>query len=197
MDDIRGTELIAEVSDPVLDLMLGCNPASRASGLGPWKLVRVVDAFPSAWVARHVRRAHSWGNLYTELSRSDARDEVWFLPEDEPVGLQEPEASSAQVESWDGRKAVVKHDGSCTLVLQRTYYPGWMARVNDSPEQQVLKVNGGLQGIQLPGSGTSEVTVQYRPTGLKQAMSLSAVALGSALAILAIAGWRNYLRFKK
>ena len=34
----------------------------------------------------------------------------------------------------------------------------------------MLKVNGGLQGVTLTGSGTSHVVMRDRPTGLMQAM---------------------------
>ena len=58
--------------------------------------------------------------------------------------------------------------GPCYLILRRTYYPGWFYRLDDGPEQPVLKVNGGLQGAALTGTGLSQVTFQYRPTGLRQ-----------------------------
>jgi hypothetical protein len=190
-DDIRGTEVLAEISDPVLDQVVGSTPALRTSGLGPWKLVRIPGAFAPAWVVLRVREAQSWGELYSELSRADAREDAWFLADDRPSNVLDPSAHSAQVESWDGRKAVVKHDGSCILILRRTYYPGWLYRVNDGPEQPVLKVDGGLQGVQLPGSGISHVVVNYYPTGLKRATAITAFAVGTALVVLGLAGLRG------
>ncbi len=83
-DDIRDAEVVAEVADPALDQMV---PGSRgphpAGGPGRWKLVRRTrGAFPPAWISRHVRTASSWGQLYTELSRSGDPNEAWFLAED-------------------------------------------------------------------------------------------------------------------
>ena len=148
------------------------------------------DAFPSAWVARRVREAANWGRLYSELSLADSPDDAWFLAEDHPPALPAPSASSAAVQSWDGRTAVVEHDGSCILILRRTYYPGWICRVDDGPDQPVLKVNGGLQGVRLVGSGTSRVSVRYRPTGLPQAARVSLAALAAAVLVLGTAGWK-------
>jgi hypothetical protein len=189
-DDVRGTEVLAEIVDPALDEVMSAVPNVRASGLGPWKLVRNHDAFPSAWVARRVREAANWGRLYSELSLADAPDDAWFLSEDQPPSLPEPAASAADVRSWDGQTAVVDHDGSCILILRRTYYPGWTCRVDDGPDQPVLKVNGGLQGVRLVGSGTSHVTTRYRPSGLPQAARVSLAALALAALVLGTAGWR-------
>jgi hypothetical protein len=193
-DDIRGTEILAEIPDPVLDRIMGCIPILRTGGLGPWKLVRVPNPFPSAWIARRIHNASGWGQLYAELSRTEAQDEAWFLPEDSPPSFPDQVAHAAQVESWNGQTAVVKHDGSCILILRRTYYPGWMCRVNDGPAQPVLKVDGGMQGIQIFGSGTSRVTTHYQPTGLRQAMVISAAAVGAAVLVLAVAAGRPLRR---
>ena len=74
--------------------------------------------------------------------------------------------------------------------MRRTYYPGWICRVDDGPDQPVLKVNGGLQGVRLVGSGTSRVTIRYRPNGLPQAARVSLAALALAALVLGIAGWK-------
>jgi hypothetical protein len=189
-DEVKGTEVLAEVPDPVLDRVLGSVPG--LPGRSPWRLVRNKDVFPPAWVALQVRRPQDWVELYGTLSRVDARDEAWLLPEDRPPGLRELDASPAsRVKSWDGRTAVVEHDGSCILILRRTHYPGWTYRVNDGPEQPVLKVSGGLQGAWLTGTGTSRVETRYRPTGLTRALRVSTGAVAAALVVLAAAGWRS------
>jgi hypothetical protein len=185
-DDVRGTMVIAIINDPVLDQVMFDVPLLRGRGLGPWKLVKNRDTLPSAWVARRVRKASSWGELYTELTHSDDSDVAWFLDENNVPPLLEPAARSATVKSWDGRTAVVEHDGSCVLVMRRTYYPGWVCRVNDGPERPVLKVDGGLQGVPLLGSGPSSVLLHYRPTTLRQAATVTLAALTAALLVMAI-----------
>jgi len=163
-DDVRGTEILAEIADPSLDRLLASVHA--LSGRGSWKLVRNPDVLPPAWVARRIREAADWPGLYTGLTRGDVSDDAWFLSEDHPSPLPDPTAQVAHVQSWDGQTAVVEHDGSCILVLRRTHYPGWVYQVDGGHEQPVLKVNDGLQGVRLLGSGTSRVLVRYRPTGL-------------------------------
>jgi hypothetical protein len=186
-DDVRGTEVLAVIDDLALDQVTASVPNLR--GRGPWKLVRDRDAFPPAWVARRIRDAPHWGGLYSELSRSDARDEAWFLPEDRPSPrLPDRFARNAQVASWDGRTAIVEHDGPCILILRRTFYPGWASRVDGGPERQVLKLNGGLQGVALADAGTSRVEVRYRPTGLTRAATVTLAAFAAALLVLGAAG---------
>jgi hypothetical protein len=194
-DDIEGTEPLAEMADPALDRVLATVPNLR--GRGPWKVVRTPSVFPPAWAASRVREASSWGGLFSELSLRDAPDDAWFLTEDHPPSLPGPSARVARVESWDGQKATVAHDGSCILIMRRTYYPGWFYRVDGGAEEPVLKVDGGLQGAVLVGSGTSHVVVHYRPTGLARAVTVSIAALAVAAFVLGLKlltarpGWFN------
>jgi hypothetical protein len=181
-EDVRGTEVVGLLNDPALERVAASLPA--LSGRGPWKVVRDRRAFPQAWVAHRVREARSWGQLYSELSVADAPDGAWFLAEDGAPRLPDPPAATARVRGWDGRAAVVEHDGSCVLILRRTYYPGWSYRIDGGPEHPVLKVDGGLHGIPLAGSGTHRVEVRYRPTGLDRAMWVSLAALGAAVLVL-------------
>ncbi len=185
-DDVRGHKLLAVIPDPAIDRVMESNPQLRARG--PWKLVEDPFAFPPAWICHRVREAKHWGQLYSNLSRADLRDEAWFLPEDLPPPLPEPSVRNAHVVGWDGHVAEVEHDGSCILILRRTYYPGWTYRINDGPSQPVFKVQGGLHGIPLAGAGTSRVVVQYRPTGLGRAATISLTALGISLLVIVAAG---------
>src|SRR5439155_11568739 len=90
-------------------------------------------------------------SLITQLAASEA-DTVWFLPGDRPSDLG-PRATVARIVSWDGVKGEVDHDGACDLVIRRTYAPGWIARIDDSPPTPVLRVDGGLQGVRMNGGG--------------------------------------------
>lgn len=184
-DDVRSSTVLAEIPDPALDRFMAGLP--RMHEHGPWKLVRYGNAFPPAWASRRIVKAESWGRLYSTLAAFNLTDEAWYLAEDGPIQLPEPFASEATVRSWDGRTAVVDHDGSCVLVLRRTFYPGWFCRVNGGPERPVRKVNGGLQGVVLAGAGPSRVETVYRPTGLRRAATVSLIALGAAAVVLAAA----------
>src|SRR5262249_49171996 len=76
-DSVRGTQVMAQLPDPALDDVMANVPSTRGSGLGPWKLVRNPDVFPSAWVARRVNVAPAWGFLFSKLSFADERDDAW------------------------------------------------------------------------------------------------------------------------
>ena len=159
--------------------------------------MRYPDTFPPIWVARQIREAASWGRLYSELSHNDGRDEAWFLAEDGLPTLPTPVATTSKIRSWDGRTAVVEHDGSCILVMRRTYYPGWHGSVDNGPTEPVLKVNGGLQGILLTGSKVSQVVVSYQPSNLRKTARISIGAAAAAVATLivhAFQTWRDRRR---
>ena len=70
------------------------------------------------------------------------------------------------------------------MILRRVAYPGWVYRIDDGPWQRVLKVDGGIQGVPLAGSGTSRVETAYRPTGLRAAAIVSLAVLGAAIMVL-------------
>jgi hypothetical protein len=180
-DDVRGTEIIAEINDPALDEIMSSVSHLEQTGLGPWKLVRNRDPFPPVRVALRVHEAANWGRLYTELSRVDGLDDAWFLAEDRPPTLPAPVATKSRIATWDGRTVTLEHDGACILIVRRTYYPGWQARINDGPAEPVLKVDGGLQGVRVTGSGTTRVSFEYSPVGLDRSVRVSLSALGLAL----------------
>ncbi len=193
-DPLGGLAVEAVLDDPALDQILASVPSKLKSGLSPWRITRIPDAFPNAWVAPKVRLASSWGELYTVLSRTDARDEAWFLDEDAPPPLSAPPSQKSAVLSWTGQGGAVTHDGSCILIVRRTYYPGWTYQVDNGPPRPVLKVEGGLQGVPLDGSGTSRVAMIYQPTGIRQARQVSLAALTAVGLVFCLQAWRSMAR---
>jgi hypothetical protein len=185
---VIGGELVFRGPDAALD-RLTYRPAG-APARRTWSVLRLADPFPAAFAATRVYQVQDRATLLNALSRTDALDEAWFLPADAPQDNGAPRASHAHVQSWDGRVGVVDHDGTCDLVLVRTYYPGWSARVNDGAEQPVHSVNGGLQAVRLNGVGPSRVTLRYRPTALAKEAAVSFAALVAAMGLVA-AGLRR------
>lgn len=178
-------ETLYEGPDEALDRVVPRPP--EAPRHIAWRIVRYAGAFPRAHVALKVREAASWYELYPRLSQADARDEAWYLAADRPRDGPEPRARTAKITSWSGRSGDVEHDGTCDLVVRRTYYPGWVARINGGPAAPVRKVDGGLQAVRLRGAGVSRVALAYRPTGLILASAVQAVATFTALGVLASA----------
>ncbi len=147
---------------------------------------------PPARVALVARAAEDWYRLFPALSKSYVTEEVWFERADLPPERPGPRARSARLLHWDGRSGTVEHDGTCDLVLRRTYVPGWTARLDDGPEVPVLRADGGLQAVRIPGTGRTRVTVRYRPRALASGASLSTVAVAVALGVLAFEARRAW-----
>jgi hypothetical protein len=187
-DFVFGTDVIARIPDPVLDLLMATVPASRESGLSPWTLVRVPGTFPPAWTAREIRRAPEWRAIFYVLSENDAANEAWFEPGDAPDGFPESSGGSARVKTWDGKTAIVEHTGPCILIIRRAFYPGWTFQVDGGAKHAVLKVNCGFQAVPLLGSGTRRVEFHYQPTGLNRGTAVSLAALGGALIVILVSG---------
>jgi hypothetical protein len=137
-------------------------------------------------VARVVRTAADWYALYPALTGGDDPDTVWFLAADQPPDAPGPRARSARVVQWDGRTGVVEHDGTVDLVIRRTCYPGWTARLDDGPELPVVAADGGFQAVRIPGAGRTRVSVRYRPTALPRLAAVSIGAAGLALGALLV-----------
>ena len=102
------------------------------------------------------------------MTTGDDPTVVGYVRGDEPALPRSPFARSARVVSYDGRLAVVEHDGPCDLVIRRTYYPGLrqVTRIDGGNPLPVHRADGGLQAVRLDGAGTSRVVLSYRPTGL-------------------------------
>jgi hypothetical protein len=164
--------------DPALDRCLDGSPSTR------WRLWRTSAAFPAARVALRATEVPDWPSLYSRVSNSLDPSETWYLPLDLPPDGPGPRATRAEVLSWDGREAVVDHDGTCDLIVRRAYYPGWMARVDGGPEIPVGKIDVGLQGVRLTGAGQSRVEFIYKTTYLNFTTPVSLGAL--VLALLAL-----------
>jgi Bacterial membrane protein YfhO len=182
--EVRGSKTLYLGPDLALDLL--ATRDAEAPEHVSWRLVSYADAFPPAHVALESRVAADWFDLFPRLSRTESRDEVWFMVEDQPPADPSPRAHSARLLRWDGHSGEVEHDGTCYLVIRRTYYPGWLARVNDRTERSVIKADGGLQAVLLPGKGLSRVSVRYRPTDLMPMATLSTAALVSALGMIGL-----------
>jgi hypothetical protein len=189
-DPVFGTTVLERINDPLLDQIMATIPKSRQGGLGPWTLVEVPGAFPSAWIAHEVHEVREWEQIFSYLSSNDRPDEAWFESGDGPIGFPKSNRGSAHVKSWNGTTASVVHDSPCILILRRTYYPGWSYQLDGGHTRPVLKVNLGLQAVPLLGSGTRRIEFHYNPTGLPLAAAVSLTALTIAGIVCIFAGFR-------
>lgn len=70
------------------------------------------------------------------------------------------------------------------LVLAKTFYPGWKATVNGTP-QPVLPANYAFSAVAL-GAGESEIVVYYDPDSWRYGLLLSGVSLAGCIIALAV-----------
>ncbi len=158
--------------DRALDRIIyhaAAEPATRA-----WSIVELDQPFPEARVAFRSRTIDDRRALIDRLSRSDDQDIAWFLAEDQVPGR--PDTQSARLLGWDGSAATVEHDGSCDLVVARSFDPGWTARIDEGPARPVFPVDGGFQAVRLDGSGVHRVTLRYRTPRLSFWAAITIVA---------------------
>ncbi len=177
VDQAKAATLM-ECADPVLDRLVYKPPG--APGRARWRLVRYPEPFPAARAAIRVRVAAHERALLSGVSFDPDIQAVWYRAVDQPPASAGPIATIAKVISWDGRTAFVEHDGTCDLVINRTYYPGWFASVNEGPEHPVVRAEIGVQAVRLEGHGPSRVTFAYRPAWLGAAGAVSLGASGLA-----------------
>lgn len=74
-------------------------------------------------------------------------------------------ANIEDIEYSDGyASATVSSDEESFIVFSETFFPGWNAYV-DGEKREVLKVNGLIQGLEVP-EGKHEIVFKYEPTSL-------------------------------
>ncbi len=166
--------------DPTLDLIVARDPFDPPPH--DWSIVELAEPFPEARAATKAYTAASLGDLLNRFTREDDLDIAWFLSEDDIAGR--PEARAARVVSWDGTTATVEHEGTCDLVIARSFDPGWNARINNGLPEPVLHVDGGYQGVRIPGSGTDRVVLEYRPPGWNWFVRISSLAAAAVIVVL-------------
>jgi Bacterial membrane protein YfhO len=173
---------VGDWADPTLDRVVARDPFQPAPR--DWSIVLLADPIPEVRAAVRAYTAATLGDLLNRFTREDDLDVAWFLSEDDVPGR--PAAESARVVSWDGDRGTVEHEGTCDLVIARSFDPGWKARINDGPPQQVLHVDGGYQGVRITGTGVHRVVLEYRPPGWVWYVRLSSLSAAVVLLVLLV-----------
>ncbi|APW60287.1 YfhO family protein [Paludisphaera borealis] len=189
--DDDGIETIHTGPDATLDRLVYKPPGAPPHA--NWRLVRYKDVMPQVRAATRARFAPDEPALIAGISYDLDPSVVWYLAKDRRKD-PEPGATAARVVAWNGREATVEHDGPCDLVVNRTYYPGWSASIDDGPQRPVGRAELGVQVVHLPNAGTHRVRFSYRPTTLWPASWISAGALVLAMGGLAVEARRFVAR---
>ena len=150
-------------------------------------LFRDMGSKPRAWVTYSGRAVQTFDPAALSSTQPPLIEDIAFsngpeLPEAR-VTLQ-PSSSPAQVDI----EVEGTHPG--ILVLTDTFYPGWVATVNEEPAQ-IFPVDGVFRGVQVK-EGKYKVSFRYEPVSLKIGLCISLTAL-MLLGIQAfLCGYRFY-----
>jgi hypothetical protein len=180
-------EKLETMSDPILDQVIW-HPAGE-SATRQWTITRIPNIYPAARVTTRARNFKDRLTCLRYLTDFDNRDMACYLAADDVPAR--PNAQSVRLVSWDGTTAVVEHNGACDLIVARTHDPGWLARIDDGPEQPVLPADIAFQGVRIDGSGTHRVTFRYLPPWFVLCASITTAATAAALVMIAWAAWRG------
>ena len=154
-------------------------------------------AMPEAWMVDRVVRVPDARLEFASIQEGRLPDGSAF----DPSGVAVTSDDRIRGAAGDGRSAIFRVAASRTGASQRTfqveasvpallvighrYYPGWSAWIDDE-EREVLRVNGVLQGVEVP-AGRHEVRLAFRPAGFR-ALLLLAICVA---AILLFVTWRG------
>jgi hypothetical protein len=81
----------------------------------------------------------------------------------------------AEVEVWSPNRIVVRAQGPGLLTLSEVDYPGWQARVDETPAA-IEPVEGLLRGVRL-GPGAHVVAFEFQPPSVYQGLTVTGLGL--------------------
>jgi hypothetical protein len=178
----RAGQVVYRGEDPALDVL-----AYRSPGLPErrrWQIIQLPNVFPEAWTTIRSVTVPDHTTLVNFLSQGDYSNDAWYIAGEGPADTGSQQARSATIVRWSGLEGEVEHDGTCDLIVNRAFYPGWLARMDDGDERRVYRADGGLIAVRLEGAGKSRVALHYRPNGFPTVAILSAVSILVAVGFL-------------
>jgi len=155
-------------------------PRGEASGAGNTYSYELVDRAPRAYLAGRLFQAASAGDAFSRILtptfRIGREAVIEVVPrgwndagEDEELGSVTIAASKPGMVLLDVRTL-----RETFLVLNDTFYPGWVARIDGEP-QEIHRANHLVRGVFVP-SGQHRVEFSYEPRSFRIGLVVSAVA---------------------
>jgi len=172
---------------------------------GPSDAFQQVDRFGSYWLLKLKEGAPRYFSLdkaqaivvksdneartVVEAPNFDPGQNVVLLdsqvkPINSLIQKQTTHPSQVKVVSEEAEKIMLhlERDTPGYLILAKTYYPGWKAKVN-GVEQPVLQANYAFSAIEV-GVGTSSVEYYYDPFSFKLGLALTALSILLAIGLV-------------
>lgn len=160
--------------------------AATATEPGPiyadssWKIYEKPNAYPRAWLVHETAIEPDADKLFQRLDggKPDLHRAA-LLAAPLQASLDQPSNLNDERVVWlSSRQDQVRVDvhagGRALLVFSELFYPGWRATVNGRAAQ-ILKVDGGLRGVVVPG-GDSHVALDYLPNSFLTGLAFTLAA---------------------
>ncbi len=122
-------------------------------------------------------------------SSSVARVEADGVSAQQVAALERPSSAGTVrlVEESPGHlRLTTTTTSSRLLVVKDSFFPGWRATV-DGRETPLLRVNGMVQGVQVPAGDDHTIELTYLPASFTDGSIVAATALAAFLGLLVIA----------
>ncbi len=152
---------------------------------------RVPGAFPRAWSVHQAvsRQDRSRRQEYLNLPLDRLESETFVLGP-APALARCADRDSVRITSMDATNLEIDADMACQgmVVAGNTFFPGWLARVDNSPAT-IYEAYGFLQGVVVP-AGRHRIHFHYVPLSLYAGLACAAAGL-AALALLHRFGLRS------
>lgn len=159
---------------------------------GDWKVYKMPNAFPRAWVVHQLVAAPSHASAFKQLDQVDLhRTAIVETRLPQPlVTASSPDSVTFASYDADNISLDVTASSSGLLVLSEMYYPGWRATINGKPSL-IYPVDGALRGIPV-SPGANHIELDYAPASFRIGAALSLFTL-----ICLLAGWRHVRRSRR
>jgi hypothetical protein len=145
------------------------------------KIYNNPNAFPRAWAVHQVAPLKGPEDFGVQIAEHlpDLHSKAFVQDELPKIANCEGSGDSVTFERYEAERVELRADLACDglVVLSDTYYPGWVAWVDNQPAR-IYHVNAAMRGVVVP-RGSHLVTMRYRP---------KSVYIGAALTFLGVLG---------
>jgi hypothetical protein len=151
------------------------------SGQSGVKIYFNPKAFPRAWAVHQLAPLKAPGDFSVQIEQhlSDLRSLAFVQDELPKVARCDSGTDTVTFARYEPERVELRAGMACDglVVLSDTYFPGWVAWVDDQPAR-IYHVNACMRGVVVP-SGSHVVAMRYRP---------KSVYFGAALTFLGVLG---------
>jgi O-antigen/teichoic acid export membrane protein len=157
------------------------------------KIYENEHVLPRAFLVPQARVIPDRANLLKELTAIDPAEQV-LLEEGTPLADNNPgvRMPTPAIEKYSGSEVVITATVpyASYLVLSDSYYPGWIAQIDDE-ETQIYRADYNFRAVIVP-AGTHTVRFKYSPLSFKVGGVTSLVAATILLLGMIAVGWRRF-----